>query len=60
MIQPVATPVIDAQGRIHTFATLTPAQGPGWYQMGATLTAGSALRWLRDNVLDSRVTTPRA
>ncbi|MCB9159275.1 MAG: xylulokinase [Caldilineaceae bacterium] len=52
LIQPVATPVIDAQGRIHTFCSaLTPAQGPGWYQMGATLTAGSALRWLRDNVL---------
>ena len=52
LIQPVATPVIDPQGRIHTFCSaLTPAQGPGWYQMGATLTAGSALRWLRDNVL---------
>lgn len=51
LIQPVSTPAIDPQGRIHTFCSaLTPAQGPGWYQMGATLTAGSALRWLRDNV----------
>ena len=44
----------DPQGRIHTFCSaLEPGQPgqAGWYQMGATLSAGMALRWLRDSVL---------
>ncbi len=44
----------DPQGRIHTFCSAFEPGQPGqagWYQMGATLSAGMALRWLRDNVL---------
>ncbi len=43
---------VDRQGRLHTFCgALEPAPGQaGWYTMGATLTAGLAMRWLRDSV----------
>lgn len=43
----------DPAGRSHTFcAALEPGPDrPGWYQMGATLVAGMALRWLRDEML---------
>ncbi|MCC6313990.1 MAG: xylulokinase [Thermomicrobiales bacterium] len=43
----------DPGGRTHTFcAALEPsAHHPGWYQMGATLAAGMAMRWLRDEML---------
>lgn len=43
----------DASGRTHTFCSaLEPGSGnPGWYQMGATLVAGMAMRWLRDEML---------
>lgn len=43
----------DPSGRTHTFCSaLEPGAGtPGWYQMGATLVAGMAMRWLRDEVL---------
>ncbi len=43
----------DPSGRAHTFCSaLEPGTGnPGWYQMGATLVAGMAMRWLRDEVL---------
>ncbi|MFT4036765.1 MAG: xylulokinase [Thermomicrobiales bacterium] len=43
----------DLSGRTHTFCSaLEPGAGsPGWYQMGATLAAGMAMRWLRDEVL---------
>ncbi len=39
---------IDGRGRLHTFcAALDPGPAsPGWYQMGAVMTAGAALRWL--------------
>lgn len=47
---------VDKTGRTHTFCSaLDP--GPhqaGWYKMGATLSAGQSLRWLRDNVLGLR------
>lgn len=44
---------VDRAGRIHTFCgALEPTSGQaGWYQMGAILSAGMALRWLRDQVL---------
>ncbi len=43
----------DLAGRTHAFCSaLEPGPGrPGWYQMGATLVAGMALRWLRDEML---------
>ncbi len=43
---------VDPAGRGHTFCSaLGPAPGhPGWYQMGATLVAGRAMRWLRDDL----------
>lgn len=43
----------DLTGRTHTFCTaLEPGPAsPGWYQMGATLVAGMAMQWLRDEVL---------
>jgi xylulokinase len=42
---------VDKAGRMHTFCSaLEPTQEQaGWYQMGATLSAGQSLRWLRDN-----------
>ena len=50
-------PLIDRQARLHTFAApLNPARGEaGWYIMGAIMAAGSALHWLRDNILRSDV-----
>jgi len=44
---------VDRAGRIHTFCgALTPGPNQaGWYQMAAILSAGMALRWLRDQVL---------
>jgi len=43
----------DLAGRTHAFCSgIEPGPGhPGWYQMGATLVAGMALRWLRDEIL---------
>lgn len=43
----------DLAGRTHAFCSaLEPGwQRPGWYQMGATLVAGMAMRWLRDEML---------
>jgi len=38
-------PLADARGRIHTFCHAVPDR---WYQLGATLSAGLSLRWLRD------------
>jgi xylulokinase len=45
---------VDVAGRIHTFCgPLAPtAEQPGWYQMAALLSAGLALRWLRDHIFD--------
>jgi xylulokinase len=56
LVQPVDEVRVDPKGRIHTFCSaLTPATGRGaWYQMGATLNAGMALRWLRDSVFGWR------
>lgn len=52
VVLPVATPEVDVQGRIHTFCSaLTGGEGgPGWYQMGACLSVGMALAWLRSEV----------
>lgn len=42
----------DPFGRTHTFCSaLEPsATTPGWYTMGATLAAGMALKWVRDEL----------
>jgi xylulokinase len=40
-------PMPDPQGRIHTFCHAIPDR---WYQLGATLSAGMSLRWLRDRL----------
>jgi xylulokinase len=46
----------DPGGRTHTFcAALEPSpEHAGWYQMGATLATGMAMRWLREQVFDLR------
>lgn len=42
----------DETGRTHTFRSAFPSESDiGWYQMGATLAAGMALRWLREQAL---------
>ena len=52
LLQPLTEVRVDPLGRVHTFCSaLEPEEGAGWYQMGAILAAGLALRWLRDNVL---------
>jgi xylulokinase len=54
LVLPVAEPVVDPRGRIHTFCgAFEPGRAQawaGWYQMGAILSAGMTLRWLRDQV----------
>jgi xylulokinase len=51
VIAPTSEPRPDPAGRIHAWcACLPPESGAGWYQMGATMVAGLALRWLRDEV----------
>lgn len=52
-ILPAAEPVVDPRGRIHTWCSLaSPGMKlPGWYQMGATLASGRALRWLREEIM---------
>ena len=50
---PTNSPKIDSSGRMHTFCSAldrTSSQA-GWYQMGATMVVGLAMRWLRDQVL---------
>ncbi|HEY7032024.1 MAG TPA: xylulokinase [Thermomicrobiales bacterium] len=54
---------VDRQGRMHTWCScfeppagdLRPGPtGAGWYQMGATMVSGLALRWLQENVFGLR------
>lgn len=49
---PVSAPVIDCGGRSHTFSAALAGfhSQPQWYQMGATLAAGLAFRWLGEHV----------
>ena len=52
LVLPMAEPLVDAAGRLHTFrSALSTESGMGWYLMGATLAAGHALRWWREQVL---------
>ena len=41
---PLATPLFDSELRLHTFCHAPEAR---WYLLGAMLSAGMALRWLR-------------
>jgi xylulokinase len=52
VVLPSLAPEINFAGNSHTFcAAIDPGQsGAAWYQMGATMAAGLALRWLRDNI----------
>ena len=47
---PADRPMIDIAGRIHSFCG--PLHSPRWYAMGATMSAGMSLRWLRDSVFE--------
>jgi xylulokinase len=45
VIRPVAAPVNRAEAGVHLFRLAGP---DGWYQMGATLSAGLSLNWVRE------------
>lgn len=45
VIRPLAAPVNRAEAGVHLFRLATP---DGWYQMGATLSAGLSLNWVRE------------
>jgi len=47
VIRPVAAPVSRAAAGVNLYRSATP---DGWYQMGATLSAGLSLNWVRDNM----------
>jgi xylulokinase len=44
---PVESPIYDPQFRLHTFCISFPKS---WYLMGASLSAGLSLKWLRENI----------
>jgi xylulokinase len=52
-ILPAAQPTVDPRGRIHTWCSLAEpgSELPAWYQMGATLASGRALRWWREEII---------
>lgn len=52
LLLPASEVRVDGLGRLHTFCSaLAPSPNQaGWYHMAATLAAGLALRWLRDQV----------
>jgi xylulokinase len=45
VIRPRATPVNRAEAGVHLYRLAAPH---GWYQMGATLSAGLSLNWVRE------------
>jgi xylulokinase len=48
---PLATPLFDSQLRLHTFCHAPEVR---WYLLGAMLSAGMALRWLRETIGSDR------
>ena len=48
---PLAAPLFDPQLRLHTFCHAPEAR---WYLLGAMLSAGMALRWLRETLGSDR------
>ena len=49
MLMPSASPMVDGEMRLHTFCHCVPDR---WYLMGVILSAGNAMRWLRDVLLE--------
>ena len=49
LFTPLDEPVYDRELRTHTFCHAVPGR---WFAMGAILSAGLCLRWLRDQVFD--------
>ena len=45
VIRPLTAPVNRAEAGVHLYRLATPE---GWYQMGATLSAGLSLNWVRE------------
>ena len=45
VIRPLATPVSRADAGVNLYRLATP---DGWYQMGATISAGLSLNWVRE------------
>ena len=45
VIRPLAAPASRADAGVHLYRLATP---DGWYQMGATLSAGLSLNWVRE------------
>jgi len=48
ILTPIAKPVMNPNLNTHVFCNVLPGS---WYAMGAILSAGASLNWLRDNVL---------
>jgi xylulokinase len=44
---PTASPVVEADGRLHAFCHAVPG---AWHLMGVMLSAAGSLRWLRDAI----------
>lgn len=57
-ILPVGSAAVDPRGRIHTWCHVAPpgSEMPGWYQMGATLASGRAVRWFAETILGGSAT----
>ena len=49
-------PVIDPQGRVHTFCCAVPGE---WHVMGVTQAAGLSLKWFRDNFCHAEIETAK-
>jgi xylulokinase len=52
VLAPLATPLFDSQLRLHTFCHAPESR---WYLLGAMLSAGMALRWLRQTLGSERL-----
>ncbi|MGB3714665.1 MAG: xylulokinase, partial [Candidatus Promineifilaceae bacterium] len=59
---PVSGPEVDVLGRIHSFCSAQSPSGgeAGYLQLGAILSAGRSLRWLRDQILSNNGKIPFA